>query len=73
VIDNPCHKAASLEAFVKHLQTAIRPRLSQNNQLSQTAIFRLSAMATSNWTPDSWRNKPIAQDVIYDDAEHLDK
>ncbi|KAH8085811.1 putative family II 2-keto-3-deoxy-D-arabino-heptulosonate aldolase [Filobasidium floriforme] len=30
-------------------------------------------MATLNWTPDSWRSKPIAQDVIYDDTEHLDK
>ncbi|KAK4688758.1 3-deoxy-7-phosphoheptulonate synthase, partial [Tremellales sp. Uapishka_1] len=26
-----------------------------------------------SWTPSSWREKPIAQDVIYDDKAHLDK
>ncbi|RXK41939.1 3-deoxy-7-phosphoheptulonate synthase [Tremella mesenterica] len=25
------------------------------------------------WTPSSWRDKPIAQDVVYEDKEHLEK
>lgn len=30
-------------------------------------------MATNNWTPSSWRDKPIAQDVTYEDKEELDR
>ncbi|KAL1412635.1 hypothetical protein Q8F55_000382 [Vanrija albida] len=30
-------------------------------------------MATNSWSPSSWREKPIAQDVIYEDKAHLDR
>ncbi|WRT63986.1 uncharacterized protein IL334_000913 [Kwoniella shivajii] len=30
-------------------------------------------MAAKEWSPSSWREKPIAQDVIYEDKAHLDK
>nr|XP_019049058.1 3-deoxy-7-phosphoheptulonate synthase [Kwoniella bestiolae CBS 10118]OCF27988.1 3-deoxy-7-phosphoheptulonate synthase [Kwoniella bestiolae CBS 10118] len=30
-------------------------------------------MSTKEWTPSSWREKPIAQDVIYEDKAHLEK
>ncbi|WWC86099.1 uncharacterized protein L201_000970 [Kwoniella dendrophila CBS 6074] len=30
-------------------------------------------MAAQEWSPSSWREKPIAQDVIYEDKAHLDK
>ncbi|KAJ2501183.1 hypothetical protein GGH96_002103 [Coemansia sp. RSA 1972] len=29
-------------------------------------------MADSAWTPDSWRSKPIKQDVVYDDPKELE-
>ncbi|KAJ9091180.1 hypothetical protein QFC21_007301 [Naganishia friedmannii] len=28
---------------------------------------------TSNWSPSSWREKPIAQDVVYEDQQDLEK
>ncbi|RSH86952.1 hypothetical protein EHS25_003439 [Saitozyma podzolica] len=28
---------------------------------------------TSTWSPSSWRDKPIAQDVIYEDKVHLER
>ncbi|EPT00868.1 hypothetical protein FOMPIDRAFT_1036613 [Fomitopsis schrenkii] len=30
-------------------------------------------MSLESWTPNSWRSKPAAQDVIYPDGEKLDK
>nr|XP_018266994.1 3-deoxy-7-phosphoheptulonate synthase [Kwoniella dejecticola CBS 10117]OBR89152.1 3-deoxy-7-phosphoheptulonate synthase [Kwoniella dejecticola CBS 10117] len=30
-------------------------------------------MSTKDWSPSSWRDKPIAQDVIYEDKAHLEK
>ncbi|KAK6905540.1 hypothetical protein I203_106369 [Kwoniella mangroviensis CBS 8507] len=30
-------------------------------------------MSVKEWTPSSWREKPIAQDVIYEDKAHLEK
>ncbi|KAJ1900910.1 hypothetical protein LPJ66_001158 [Kickxella alabastrina] len=32
----------------------------------------MSEGAPSPWTPDSWKSKPIKQDVIYDDASELE-
>lgn len=29
--------------------------------------------APNTWTPSSWRDKPIAQDVTYEDKEELDR
>ncbi|KAJ2115905.1 hypothetical protein GGF48_004892, partial [Coemansia sp. RSA 921] len=29
-------------------------------------------MADNAWTPDSWRSKPIKQDVVYDDPKELE-
>ncbi|KAJ1835149.1 hypothetical protein LPJ70_006252, partial [Coemansia sp. RSA 2708] len=29
-------------------------------------------MAESVWIPDSWRSKPIKQDVVYDDPKELE-
>ncbi|GFZ48017.1 Phospho-2-dehydro-3-deoxyheptonate aldolase [Saitozyma sp. JCM 24511] len=28
---------------------------------------------TSHWSPSSWRDKPIAQDVVYEDKAHLER
>ncbi|GAB5587361.1 hypothetical protein Unana1_02261 [Umbelopsis nana] len=28
-------------------------------------------MSNSNWSVDSWKNKPVLQDVVYDDQEHF--
>ncbi|WVN85865.1 uncharacterized protein L203_101017 [Cryptococcus depauperatus CBS 7841] len=30
-------------------------------------------MSTGQWHPSSWREKPIAQDVVYEDKDRLDK
>ena len=27
----------------------------------------------SNWSPDSWKSKPIVQDVTYEDQDHADR
>jgi hypothetical protein len=30
-------------------------------------------MSTNAWSPSSWREKPIAQDVTYEDKAHLNR
>jgi Class-II DAHP synthetase family len=29
-------------------------------------------MSNSNWSIDSWKSKPVLQDVVYDDQAHLE-
>ena len=28
---------------------------------------------SNNWSPTSWKSKPIVQDVNYEDQEHVDR
>lgn len=30
-------------------------------------------MSSNDWTPTSWKTKPIAQDVVYEDQERFNK
>ncbi|RHZ84505.1 hypothetical protein Glove_80g42 [Diversispora epigaea] len=43
-----------------------------NGKNSSNGINNKTHVA-DNWSPSSWRTKPIKQDVIYDDKEHLKK
>lgn len=29
--------------------------------------------APNDWTPSSWKSKPIVQDVVYEDQDHVDR
>lgn len=28
---------------------------------------------STDWTPQDWKSKPIVQDVVYEDPEHVDR
>lgn len=28
---------------------------------------------STNWTPQDWKQKPIVQDVVYEDQAHVDR
>ncbi|KAJ1673592.1 hypothetical protein EV182_004930, partial [Spiromyces aspiralis] len=35
------------------------------------ALSELDSSIDKIWSPDSWRSKPIEQDVVYDDQQEL--
>jgi 3-deoxy-7-phosphoheptulonate synthase len=34
---------------------------------------KASSMSNSNWSAESWKEKPVLQDVVYEDKAHLNK